>query len=69
MMIAMRIKELRTMSVDALKSRLQQLRLDLSIEKRKIAATGVQGKKVKIRELRRTVAQILTLLKEKGVSG
>ncbi len=64
----MRIKELRAMSVDALKNMLQQLTLSLSIEKRKIAATGVQSKKVKVREMRRTRAQILTLLKEKGVN-
>lgn len=56
------------MSLDMLKNTLQQLTLNLSIEKRKIAATGVQGKKVKVRELRRSRAQILTLLKEKGVA-
>jgi large subunit ribosomal protein L29 len=67
-MIVMRIKELREMSVDMLRNRLQQLSLDLSIEKRKIAATGVQSKKVKVREMRRTKAQILTLLKEKGAN-
>jgi ribosomal protein L29 len=55
------------MSTEALKEKLQQLSLDLSIEKRRIAATGVQSKKVKVSELRRTKAQILTLLKEKGV--
>jgi ribosomal protein L29 len=54
------------LTVDALKSKRQQLSLDLSIERRKIASTGVQSKKVKVRELRRTMAQILTLLKEKG---
>ncbi|MDE1874090.1 MAG: 50S ribosomal protein L29 [Candidatus Micrarchaeota archaeon] len=64
----MRIKELRAMSAEMLKGKLQQLTLDLSIEKRKIAATGVQSKKVKVREMRRARAQILTLLKEKGVS-
>lgn len=64
----MRIKELRAMSVEMLKNTLQQITLNLSIEKRKIAATGVQGKKVKVRELRRTRAQILTLLKEKGAN-
>ncbi len=64
----MRIKDLRSMSADVLKSRLQQLQFDLNVEKRKVAATGVQGKKVKVKEMRRTVAQILTLLKEKGVS-
>ena len=63
----MRIKDLRLMSAEALKSKKQQLALDMSIEKRKIASTGVQSKKVKVRELRRTMAQILTLLKEKGV--
>jgi ribosomal protein L29 len=62
----MRINDLRSLTVDALKSKRQQLSLDLSIEKRKIASTGVQSKKVKVRELRRTMAQILTLLKEKG---
>ncbi len=62
----MRINDLRSLTVDALKSKRQQLSLDLSIEKRKIASTGVQSKKVKVKELRRTMAQILTLLKEKG---
>lgn len=66
-MVVMRINDLRTMSTEALKEKLQQLSLDLSIEKRRIAATGVQSKKVKVSELRRTKAQILTLLKEKGV--
>lgn len=63
----MHIKDLRAMSVDALKGKLQQLSMDLSIEKRKYTSTGVQSKKVKVREMRRTKAQILTLLKEKGV--
>lgn len=64
----MRVKELRSMSTDMLKGRLQQLQFDLNVEKRKVAATGVQGKKVKVKEMRRTIAQILTLLKEKGAS-
>jgi len=63
----MYINELRAMSAEALQVKMQQLLLDLSIEKRKIAATGVQSKKVKVREMRRTRAQILTILKEKGV--
>jgi len=63
----MKIKELRSLSNDALKAKLDEVRLDLSIEKRKIASTGVSSKKVKVRELRRTVAQILTLLRERGV--
>jgi large subunit ribosomal protein L29 len=64
----MHIKELREMSADALKVKLQQLDMDLAIEKRKIAATGVASKKVKTRELRRTRAKILTLLNERGAN-
>jgi len=63
----MKIKELRSLSNDALKAKLDEVRLDLSIEKRRIASTGVASKKVKVRELRRTIAQILTLLRERGV--
>ncbi len=62
----MHIKELREMSTDALKVKLQQLNMDMAIEKRKIAATGVASKKVKTRELRRARAKILTLMKERG---
>ncbi len=63
----MKIKELRSLSEDALKAKLNEVRLDLSVEKRKIASTGVSSKKVKVRELKRTIAQIMTLLREKGV--
>lgn len=63
----MKIKELRALSDDALKAKLDEVRLDLSVEKRKIASTGVSSKKVKIKELKRTIAQILTLLRERGV--
>ena len=64
----MHIKELREMSIDALKVKFQQLNMDLAIERRKIAATGVASKKVKTRELRRARAKILTLLKERGAN-
>ncbi|MGC9037138.1 MAG: 50S ribosomal protein L29 [Candidatus Micrarchaeia archaeon] len=64
----MHIKDLRSLTPEALQSKLSQIQLDLSIEKRKIASTGVQTKKAKIREMKRTIAQIKTLLKERGVS-
>ena len=64
----MHIKDLRNLSTDALQSRLNQVSMDLSIERRKIASTGVQTKKAKIREMRRTIARILTLLRERGAS-
>jgi large subunit ribosomal protein L29 len=63
----MKIKDLKALSNDALKARLGEVKFDLNIEKRKIASTGVSSKKVKAREMRRTIAQILTLLKERGV--
>lgn len=65
-MINMHVKDLRLLSNEALTAKLGELRFDLGIEKRKIASTGVSSKKVKVREMRRTVAQILTLLKERG---
>ncbi len=55
------------LSDDALKAKLGEVKLSLSIERRKIASTGVSSKKVKVRELKRTVAQIMTLLRERGV--
>lgn len=62
----MKIRDLRALSTEALQSKLKDLRLDLGIEKRNIASTGVASKKIKARELRRTIAQILTLLRERG---
>ncbi len=64
----MHIKDLRSLTPDALQAKLSQVELDLSIERRKVASTGVQAKKAKIREMKKTIAQIKTLLKEKGVS-
>ncbi|MDE1855631.1 MAG: 50S ribosomal protein L29 [Candidatus Micrarchaeota archaeon] len=63
-----KINDLRPLSPEALKAKLGEVRLELSIERRKIAQTGVASKKTKLREMKRTVAQILTLLKEKGVA-
>jgi len=66
-MITMKIKELRSLSNEALASKLKDLKLELGIEKRNIKSTGVASKKIKAGEIRRTVAQILTLLNERGV--
>ncbi|MGC8676051.1 MAG: 50S ribosomal protein L29 [Candidatus Micrarchaeia archaeon] len=64
----MHINDLKSLTPEALKGKLQQLELDLSIERRKIASTGVQTKRSKIREMKRTIAQVKTLLKQRGVS-
>jgi len=67
-MIVMHIKDLRSLAPEALKAKLAEVRFELGIERRKIASTGVASKKIKSREMKRTIAQILTLLKEKGVA-
>jgi ribosomal protein L29 len=61
------IKDLRGLSNDALIAQLNELTLDGSIERRKIASTGVASKTSKARAMRRTRAQILTLLNQRGV--
>jgi ribosomal protein L29 len=63
----MRIRDLRGLSDDALRTKLGELRLESGIERRKIASTGVASKETKAREMRRTIAQILTLLNQRGV--
>jgi ribosomal protein L29 len=54
------------LSEESLKDNLKQLTLELSIEKRKIASTGVASKVVKTRAIRRTIARINTILNERG---
>jgi len=61
-----KIKDIRAMQENALKSKIGELNLELAIEKRKIAATGVSSKVVKIREIRKTIARINTILNERG---
>ncbi len=65
-MFYIKVRDIRALSTDALKSTLNQLVLDLNIEKRKIASTGVSSKVVNTREIRRTIARINTILKERG---
>jgi ribosomal protein L29 len=61
-----KIKDIRQQPDDVLKGMLGQLALELSIERRKIASTGVSSKVFKNREIRRTIAKINTVLKERG---
>jgi ribosomal protein L29 len=62
----MKINDVKKMSDDELRSRVNELRLDMGIERRKIASTGVASKKGKMREMRRSVAQVLTILRQRG---
>lgn len=65
--LVIRINEIRAMQNDALNEKLNDLMFELFAEKRKIASTGVQSKVVKIKEIRRTIARIKTVFRERGV--
>lgn len=66
-MAVARMSELRGMDVETLKSRLLELRNELRVEKGHIAGGGRATNPGRIRELRRSIARVLTVLKEKGV--
>jgi large subunit ribosomal protein L29 len=63
-----RKKELRAMKNEELFEKLNKLRIEEAIEKRKRVATGKLTKGSKLRETRRTIARILTILHERGVA-
>lgn len=65
-MFHIKVKDIRALSTDALKSTHNQLVLDMNIEKKKIASTGVSSKVVNTRKIKRTIARIQTILKERG---
>ncbi len=65
-MFRINVKELRSLQDSALKAKADELALELSIEKRKIASTGVSSKVIKVRSIKRTIAQINTILNERG---
>jgi len=68
MVFEIKVKDIRALSNDSLKTTRGQLVLELNIEKRKIASTGVSSKVVKTREIRRTIARINTILRERGAT-
>ena len=65
-MALIRKRELKAMSNEELKKRLSELRLELAKEKA-AAYSGVAKNPGRIREIRRTIARILTLLRQRGV--
>lgn len=65
-MFHIKIKEIRALSNSALETTRENLVLELNIEKRKIASTGVSSKVVKTKDIRRTIARINTILNERG---
>lgn len=65
-MFEINVKDLRPLSDTALKAKADELALELSIERRKIASTGVSSKVIKVRSIKRTIAKINTVLNERG---
>ncbi len=64
-MLVIRIRDIRALPDNALKGKLNELNLELAIERRKVASTGVASKVVKTREIKRSIARIKTILNER----
>ena len=64
-MAILRSKEIWDMEVDEIQDKLVELRLELSKNVAKNASAGVVENPGKIRELKRTIARVLTILNEK----
>ena len=64
-MAILRSKEIWDMEVDEIQDKLVELRAELSKNVSKSAAAGVIEIPGKIRELKRTIARVLTILNEK----
>ena len=63
----LKAKELRKMSLEDLNKRLAELRLELSKEYGKIKMGRSTKNPARVRELRKAIARILTVKREKGV--
>ena len=68
-MLIINAKDMRALTSDNLKSNLDELRIELALETRKVASTGVASKVVKTKDIRRTIARINTILNERGALG
>ncbi len=65
-MAILRTSEIRDMSVEELKDKLEELRMELLRERSKATAVGVPENPGRVRELRRTIARIMTIINEKS---
>lgn len=65
--VFIRNNEIRALPDDVLRNKVNDLSLELAIERRKVASTGVSSKVVKIRDMKRTIARIKTVINERGV--
>jgi len=62
----LRPSEIRDMNVEEMRSKLRELRTELARARATVAAGGSLDNPARIRELRRTIARVLTIMKEKG---
>jgi large subunit ribosomal protein L29 len=58
---------MRQMDVEVLKGKLAELRNELRVDKGHVASGGKASNPGRIKEMRRSIARVLTVLKEKGV--
>ena len=65
-MAILRASEVRDMSLEELKEKLEELRMELLRERSKAAAVGTPENPGRVRELRRTIARIMTIINEKS---
>jgi large subunit ribosomal protein L29 len=67
--VILRTSEIRDMSVEEMLAKLRELRTELSRARAMKSAGGSLENPARIRELRRTIARILTIMKEKQKGG
>jgi len=64
-MAILRSKELWEMEIEDIQEKLDELKVELAKNISKSAATGVNENPGKIRELKRTIARVLTIMSQK----
>ena len=65
-MAILRLRDIRAMSPEQIRTRVAELRLDYGAMKSAIRSGGAPENTGKMREIRRTIARLLTVLREKG---
>ncbi|MEW6592464.1 MAG: 50S ribosomal protein L29 [Candidatus Hadarchaeota archaeon] len=65
-MAILRASEIRAMSRDEMLAKLRELRSDLARARATTSAGGTLENPAKVREIRHTIARIITIMKEKG---
>lgn len=68
-MAILKSDEIRDMSIEEMEARLAELRSELAREKAVAAGGGALENPGKVKELRRTIARVLTIMKETQTEG